>query len=299
MQTYLKDLKWGKFNLIQGDFISSIAAHYGEWSEAEVFVFSLLLSSSSNVIEVGSNIGMHAVPLAKLASQGKVLCFEPQRIIYQQLCCNLSLNNLVNVESYRLGVSDQNTQTWIETSDYSQPWNYGSFSIDKGFSTEGNFQGETLKEEIGIIKLDDFAPVQRLESLDLLKIDAEGFDLCVLDGAKETIKLTQPAIFIEAHPAAADGILQYLHQMDYQTYWIISDRYQPNNFYQAPRVEQGWDTNVLAIPSSWVHTFAEQSRAEQSRAEQSRAKLFHFLSYLKRAESVADFAQHIPKIQLG
>ncbi|EER46159.1 hypothetical protein AM305_02933, partial [Actinobacillus minor NM305] len=37
----------------------------------------------------------------------------------------------------------------------------------------------------------------------------------------------------------------------------------------------------------------------QSRAEQSRAKLFHFLSYLKRAESVADFAQHIPKIQLG
>ena len=272
MQTYLKDLRWGRFNLIQGDFISDIASSYGEWSEAEVMIFKLLLSDASNVIEVGSNIGMHAVPLAKFASQGKVLCFEPQRIIFQQLCCNLALNNLVNVESYRLGVSDENTQAWIETSDYSQPWNYGSFSIDKGFSTESEFQGQILKEEIGIIKLDDFVPVQRLTSLDLLKIDAEGFDLRVLNGATETIKRTQPAIFIESHYHSVDGILDYLREINYQAYWIISDRYQENNFYQSPQIEYGWDINLLAIPSSWNYTATEQNRTEQNRTEQNRTE---------------------------
>ncbi|MDY5847200.1 FkbM family methyltransferase [Actinobacillus porcinus] len=272
MQTYLKDLRWGRFNLIEGDFISEIASCYGEWSEAEVMIFKLLLSDTSNVIEVGSNIGMHAVPLAKFASQGKVLCFEPQRIIFQQLCCNLALNNLINVESYRLGVSDQNTKAWIETSDYSQPWNYGSFSIDKGFSTESHFQGKILKEEIGIVKLDDFASVQRLASLDLLKIDAEGFDLRVLNGAKETIKRAQPAIFIESHYASANGILDYLRQINYQAYWVISDRYQENNFYQSPRRENGFDINLLAIPSSWNYTATEQNRTEQNRTEQNRTE---------------------------
>lgn len=30
MKTYLKDLRWGRFNLIEGDLISDTAAHYGE-----------------------------------------------------------------------------------------------------------------------------------------------------------------------------------------------------------------------------------------------------------------------------
>ena len=288
MKTYLKDLRWGKFNLIEGYMISSISAYYGEWAEAEVALFKLLLTPNSNVIEVGSNIGMHAVPLAKIAHQGKVICFEPQRVIYQQLCCNLSLNNITNVESYRLGVSDSNQQTWIDTGDYSQPWNYGSFSIDKGFSTEGQFEGDVSQEEISIIKLDEFAPIKRLDSLDLLKIDAEGFDIKVLEGASETISKMQPAIFIEAHPHTADNILSYLKKSNYQAYWIISYRYQQTNFNQAPELKNtGYDTNLLAIPTSWIDSFAEQNRVA----------LFYLLSQLKKAESADELNYPIPTIE--
>ena len=71
MQTYLKDLRWGRFNLIEEDFISEIASCYGEWSEAEVMIFKLLLSDTSNVIEVGSNIGTR-----RLRNAGKDLLFK-------------------------------------------------------------------------------------------------------------------------------------------------------------------------------------------------------------------------------
>ncbi|AVI95741.1 TPA: hypothetical protein ACPGBO_001025 [Haemophilus influenzae] len=70
MKTSIYQLKWGTFNLIEGDFISQYAALYGEWSDVEVQFFLENLNSSSNVIEVGSNIGMHAVPIAKTISGG-------------------------------------------------------------------------------------------------------------------------------------------------------------------------------------------------------------------------------------
>ncbi|EIJ67542.1 hypothetical protein B0185_09710 [Haemophilus parahaemolyticus] len=75
MKTSIYQLKWGTFNLIEGDFISQYAALYGEWSDVEVQFFLENLNSSSNVIEVGSNIGMHAVPIAKKISGGGVNYF--------------------------------------------------------------------------------------------------------------------------------------------------------------------------------------------------------------------------------
>lgn len=259
MKTYLKDLRWGKFNLIEGDMISTIASHYGEWSEVEVSVFQTLLTNTDNVIEVGSNIGMHSVPLAKIVSKGKLICFEPQRVIFQQLCCNLALNNLTNVESYRLGVGEHSDTFEIESSDYNTAWNYGSFSLDKGFSTEGNFQGNLKKEQIEVISLDDFSSVAQLDSLALLKIDAEGFDIKVLKGADKTIKRLQPAIFIEAHPHTNQAIFTHLKGLNYRVFSVASQRYQEKNFYQAWQFENGYDCNFLALPEKMVDIVLGQS----------------------------------------
>lgn len=276
MQTYLKDLRWGRFNLIEGDMISSIASHYGEWSETEVSVFRHLIDENSNIIEVGSNIGMHAVPLAKTAHRGKLLCFEPQRIIFQQLCCNLALNNLTNVETYRLGVSDEKGECFIESSNYDEAWNYGSFSLNKGFSTEFAFKGEVYKEKIEIVSLDDFPPVQALPSLDLLKIDAEGLDLNVLKGAAETIGRLQPAIFVEIQTHDMVEICDYLKSLDYIPYWVVSERFQKTNYYQAARLEHGYDCNFLALPKQLAN---------------KPTKLSSIISVLQAVESVEDLAK--------
>ncbi|AHG76520.1 hypothetical protein X875_1250 [Mannheimia varigena USDA-ARS-USMARC-1388] len=253
MKTYLQNLRWGTFNLIEGDMISSIASYYGEWSEVEVTVFQQLLKPTSNVIEVGSNIGMHAVPLAKIAHQGKVICFEPQRIIFQQLCCNLALNDITNVESYRLGVSEEADTFEIEGSDYNTAWNYGSFSLDKGFSTEHAFDGKVQKERIDVISLDEFPAVADLNSLALLKIDAEGFDIKVLKGAEKTIKRLQPAIFIEVQPQSATEIFNHLRHLDYRVFSVASLRYQEKNFNQVPQAENDCDFNFLALPKTTVN----------------------------------------------
>ena len=107
MRTSLHMLKRGMFNLIEGDFISRYAQAYGEWSDLEVRLLLNNLCADSNVVEVGSNIGMHAIPIARHIERGKLFCFEPQRVIFQTLCANISLNSLTNVYAYQEGVGDK------------------------------------------------------------------------------------------------------------------------------------------------------------------------------------------------
>lgn len=248
METRIQELRWGRFNLIKGDMISNIATYCGEWSDVEVSIFQILLNPDSNIVEVGANMGLHTVPLAKIANQGKVITFEPQRIIFQQLCCNLALNNLTNVYAHRLGVSDQSGKCSIESCDYHIDWNYGSFSLDKGFSSEAQFTHPTITESVEIVNLDDFAPIAELNSLDLLKIDAEGFEPKILNGAVRTIERYLPVLFVEYQKQHRTDLLDFFHRHDYQAYWLLSKRCQEKNHFQAPLIDLGDDLNFVAIP---------------------------------------------------
>src|SRR5205807_9301248 len=106
MKTFIKDCRWGRFILLRGDFISMYTDLYGEWSELEVKLFQKILKPESNVVEIGANLGLHTVPLAKVANKGRIICLEPQRIIFQMLCANIALNNLTNVFAYNAAASD-------------------------------------------------------------------------------------------------------------------------------------------------------------------------------------------------
>lgn len=251
MQTYLEDCLWGKFLLLHGDFISDHMRVYGEWSEAEVALFKLLLKPESHVVEVGANIGTHSVALAKICHQGRVFCFEPQRPIFTLLCANLALNNIVNARALHAAVGGHEGQVEIETSDYSQPFNYGSFSIDKGFATESTYAGNTWREPVRLTTLDTEPALQNLARLDLLKIDVEGLEVPVLQGAQSLIRQHQPAIFCEANKAETfPAIIGALKDAGYTPYWYAAQRYRPGNFKASTQELKGSDVNLIAFPPS-------------------------------------------------
>lgn len=249
MKTFLKECRWGNLLLLRGDMISTFADIYGEWSEMEVRLFKLLLKPESNVVEVGANLGLHTVPLAKFADRSAVICFEPQRIVFQILSANAALNNLTNVFAYRAGVSDETGVIDIESSDYAQPWNYGSFSLAKGMSTEGAFHGAVTTESVQVVSLDTFQHVKDLPSLDLLKIDAKGHEIQVLRGAENLIARHQPVLFVENNNAQhGDDLIAHIKKIGYAPYWFCSARYQPGNFNRVALQIPGSDINVVCFP---------------------------------------------------
>lgn len=260
MQTFLKDCRWGRFLLLRGDMISTYADVYGEWSELEVSLYRRLLTADSVVIEVGANLGLHTVPLAKIASSGRVICFEPQRLIFNILCGNLALNNLVNVDAHRRVVGEREEIVTIESTDYNTPWNYGAFSVAAGFSGEARFPGKLTSEPIEVAVLDEFPQTAALERLDLLKIDTEGFEPAVLRGADRLIARTRPTLFVENNnPANGDDLIRHIRGLGYDCYWYCTARFQPDNYNgvgrSSPVVGNGvfWsplgtDVNMVCFP---------------------------------------------------
>ena len=113
-----RELSLGGFNdLIKGRYgwmvfnkndlvIGKSIKEYGEWSQLELDFLTQLLNPNDVVIEIGSNIGMHTIPFSKILRKGDVYGFEPQNIIFQNLCANLSLNSITNCICERVAISD-------------------------------------------------------------------------------------------------------------------------------------------------------------------------------------------------
>ncbi|MFC3174646.1 FkbM family methyltransferase [Novosphingobium bradum] len=250
MKTFIKDCRRGRFLLIEGDMISGYVDRLGHWCDVEVDLFRSLLPERGGVcIEVGANIGMHAVPLARMCAGGKLVCYEPQRPIFHVLCANLALNNLLNVEARRAAVGRAPGRIAIETSAYDQPWNYGSFSIGSGFSTEGAYGAPVVTEGVEIVSLDSDPALEGLERVDLLKIDAEGHEMDVLEGARALIARHRPAIFVEPGGAdRIDGLAALIGAMGYRGYWFVSSRYAKGDPLPKPGVlERDYDINLVFV----------------------------------------------------
>jgi len=80
-------------------------------------------------------------------------------------------------------------------------------------------------------------PLVRLDSLDLpecrlIKIDTEGMEPQVLDGARETIARCRPLLYVENNePGASKPLSERLDAFGYTALWSMFPYFDPNNFY--------------------------------------------------------------------
>lgn len=218
--------------LIDGDMVCGYLERFGEWSETEVDLYRDILSADSNVIEVGTHIGSHTIPISRICCNGKVVAYEAQRVMHAVLSANLMLNCRTNVIAKHACGWDENTVLELEICDYSESWNYGNYSVEKGYSDENRFTGTTSRDYVPAYRIDDDPHVAELPTVDLFKLDTEGAEVRVIEGAIETIRKHKPAIYVEAVdrsiPMSAREILEPL---GYKGYWFFSVRGRPDSFF--------------------------------------------------------------------
>lgn len=191
------DCRGSKFLIFdKPDVISDgLRANVGHDAFLEYYSIILVGDAKDGVIlDIGSNIGTYVVPLAKEFPGIEFYSFEPQRIVFYQLCSNIILNGLENVHATNKGLSDTSAQIEVITPDYMVERNVGAFSLDAGVH-ENNNQCSTQgrSEKIQIDRLDDYG----FQNVRLIKIDVEGLEMSVIKGGLETIKANDypPIIF--------------------------------------------------------------------------------------------------------
>jgi FkbM family methyltransferase len=208
---------------------------YGEFAEGENRMMSRFVRPGDVAIDVGANLGTTVLPLAKATGpSGMVLAFEPQPLIAQLLQTTLTINDCFNVRTFTAAVAER--PGWSRMPAQAPGGNFGALSLG----------GEGLK--VPVLRLDDI----ELPSCALIKVDVEGLEWRVLQGATGHLQQHRPVVYLEAK--RIQGTKDYLHwfmESGWRCYWHFAAYFRPDNYrkFEKDVFGQKGDMNVLAVPN--------------------------------------------------
>jgi FkbM family methyltransferase len=209
----------------------------GEYSEGEVRLFAQLVKPGAVVVEAGANLGALTLPLARLVGPtGRVHAFEPQRMVNYLLCGNVAMNSLDQVTVHHAALGAAPGETSIPPFSLSGRGNYGGVSV----GGDG--------EAVAVRTIDQLC----LDRLAFVKIDVEGEELHVLDGARATVARCRPALYLENdRREKSPELISAIRDMGYRLWWHLPPLWNPANFRAATDNPFGntISVNMLCLPA--------------------------------------------------
>ena len=184
--------------------------------------FLQLVQPHFTVLDIGANIGMTALEFAKKVPTGRVVCFEPSPSNFNRLSENISLNNFKNIIASNIGIGSVAGQFRLFNVVESNP---GMKRILAETVTQ-NFESEAIVVDTLNSQLEKL----KIEAVNAIKIDVEGFEMEVLRSATAILKKYKPILFIELddnnlkdQQSSALLLINYLVELDYKIYNALYD----------------------------------------------------------------------------
>jgi len=209
---------------------------YGECIEQEVQYVLSLVGPDAVVMDVGANYGALTLPLARKVRH--VYAFEPQREAFCALAGTLALNGLSNVTCENVALGSQAGFVRVPPLDLHATNNIGGVSMD----TERMGPGYDVRAE----QLDDYVARNRINRLDLIKIDVEGMEEQVLRGGVTTLRRLRPVLYVEAdRPDKTPLLKAFILSLGYSLEPHEPPLFNPRNFFGNP--DNVWERNIVSV----------------------------------------------------
>lgn len=160
----------------------------GSYEMRKRLAFEDEISKGGVVFDIGANVGYYSLLAAVLVGdEGKVYAFEPlPRNIYF-LRRHVELNHLDNIDIIEAAVSDHT----------------GAASFDLGASSAMGHLSDKGEIEVHLVSLDELLRSGALQPPDYMKIDVEGAEFEVFNGARKLIQQYRPILFLDTHQREA------------------------------------------------------------------------------------------------
>jgi len=209
-----------------------------EKESGELFFIQKYLSNKpiSLCFDIGANIGDYSKLLLD-NTKANVISFEPLPFVFKKLSVNLS-NYSDRVVLVNSGVGEKSETLPIHFNE--------NASVHASFSNEVKqveYVSNTESVMINVVSIDDYCRDNNITEIDFIKIDTEGFEKEVFDGAKETFKIIQPK-FIQIefnwHQLFRLTSLHYfaeklpnynVYQLTYNNMRKVDSKFPSSNFY--------------------------------------------------------------------
>lgn len=164
----------------------------GGYEEVQIDLFERLAATSRVAFDVGANIGVYTcVGASRLPAGGRMVAFEPAPDNVRHLTENITMNGLderATVMAGAVGAEDGEVTIYL------------SRKIGHHSAASANAHGSQRGVSVPLVTLDSYVRSMGLEPPDIIKIDAQGYDGFVLQGADDIVKNARPTLFVEYAP---------------------------------------------------------------------------------------------------
>lgn len=167
--------------------------------------------------DIGANVGNHSLYAAKFLHADRCTVFEPNPPAVELLESNIFLN----------GLSDKFERKFLGLGLSSEPAKDGAIR-----TPANNLGGARLRGEGGGIEIETLDNLVADQSFDLIKIDVEGMEIAVLEGARGIIEAQKPALFVEVDQKNDEDFQIWLGETGYTVAQTFK-RYPTNTNYLA------------------------------------------------------------------
>ena len=215
------------------------ARFYGRYGEVELHLLEFLCHRDKDAIDVGANDGSYVHYLRRHA--GKVIAFEPMPSLADALRAKFRHD----VEIRSIALSDR-----AGTVELHMPVVDGVTVT--GCSTVSPTASATYPDHRAIE-----VPMAMLDSVydgqvGFIKIDVEGHEQAVLDGAVQTIRRCRPRMLVEIDERLSPGGLArakaYFKDLDYRGYFVQAGHIEPMSLFSASVLQNPADLPNLTAP---------------------------------------------------
>ena len=210
--------------------LSMIDGKDPEQEVKEIFLENI--SPGDVVIDVGSNIGDYTlIASKKVGDSGKVLSFEPLSETFLTLNRNLQLNEITNCMFFQKAVGEKPGLANLYKNNLSGTMGHLDSSL--------NGKDLIKRDEIEVVTIDDVLTSEHIDTVNMIKIDVEGFEHEVLLGCLQSFKENKiKKILCEVH-------FKYLESKG-KSEEAIYDLLREHNFTITPISRKGARVHILA-----------------------------------------------------
>jgi FkbM family methyltransferase len=203
------------------------------------------------VLDIGANIGAHTLLLAQLVGpQGRVLSFEPTQFAFLKQKRNLELNpDLADrVQPFQCLLSSQDGAPLPQAL-------YSSWPLTKPQNVHAKHMGEEMPTAAASARrLDSILEEIGNPRVRLVKLDVDGNECDVLEGAINLLKTHRPVFVMELAPyvldergASLEKLLSLFHPHGYKFYDERTERPLPSTALEMSRlIRDGESINIIA-----------------------------------------------------
>jgi len=173
-----------KLNINLNEPMDQLIFFHNEYEKEQViFLTNSIKDYSVNIfIDVGANSGFYSLQIGKNFPDLKIIAYEPVKETFIKFEKNILLNkNTANINTYNLGLSDQNQSLQMKAKKKNGYVQQGGFGI-----VNHNENTSSLHTEFALFKRGD-EEIDLKNNIIFIKIDVEGHELNVLNGMKKLI----------------------------------------------------------------------------------------------------------------